>query len=158
MCLAVCLDRINNYISASPTARPLRGCGRAGSQNDRLSEAVIWNTGMPTPAQCTYRRRCRCRADIDALLHVLGRVLRSHGVGPSPLCGVGLYSYGTYSYGTYSYGTYSYGTYSNGTYSYGTYSYGTYSYGQHRYGLARRSLEHPTRDVRRAHHAVLVPA
>ena len=37
----------------------LRGYGRAGTQNDRLSEAVILSTGTPTPAQRTCRRRCR---------------------------------------------------------------------------------------------------
>ena len=38
---------------------PLRGYGRAGTQNDRLGEAVILGTGTPTPAQWTCRRRCR---------------------------------------------------------------------------------------------------
>ena len=44
-------------ISASPTACPLRGCGRAGTQNDRLSprhphtEAAILSTGTAMPAQ-----------------------------------------------------------------------------------------------------------
>ena len=46
-------------ISGSPTARPLRGYGRAGTQNDRLSEAVILSTGTTIPAQWTCRRRCR---------------------------------------------------------------------------------------------------
>ena len=36
-------------ISASPTACPLRGYGRAGTQNDRLSEAVILSTGTLVP-------------------------------------------------------------------------------------------------------------
>ena len=49
-------------ISASPTACPLRGYGRAGTQNDRLSEAVILSTGTPIPAQWTCRRRRRDRA------------------------------------------------------------------------------------------------
>ena len=43
-------------ISASPTACPLRGYGRAGTQNDRLGEALIFSTrhahtramGMPS--------------------------------------------------------------------------------------------------------------
>ena len=48
-------------VSASPTACALRGCGRAGTQSDRLSEAVILSTGTPTPAQRTSRRRCRYR-------------------------------------------------------------------------------------------------
>ena len=52
-------------ISASPTACPLCGYGRAGAQNDRLGEAVILSTGTPTPAQWTCRRRCRDRADIE---------------------------------------------------------------------------------------------
>ena len=34
-------------ISASPTARPFRGYGRAGTQNDRLGEAVILSTSTP---------------------------------------------------------------------------------------------------------------
>ena len=48
-------------ISASPTACPLRGYRRAGTQNDRLSEAVILSTGTPIPAQWTCRRRCQYR-------------------------------------------------------------------------------------------------
>ena len=44
-------------ISASPMACPLRGYGRAGTQSDRLSEAVILSTGKSTPAQKTCRRR-----------------------------------------------------------------------------------------------------
>ena len=48
-------------ISASPTACPLRGHGHAGTQNDRLSEAVVLSTGMPIPAQWRCRRRCRDR-------------------------------------------------------------------------------------------------
>ena len=36
-------------ISASPMAFPLRGHGRSGTQNDRLSEAVILSTSMPYP-------------------------------------------------------------------------------------------------------------
>ena len=43
-----------------PTACPLRGYGRAGTQNDRLGKAVILSTGAPLPAQWTRRRRCRC--------------------------------------------------------------------------------------------------
>ena len=41
-----------------------RGHGRAGTQNDRLTEAVILSTGTPMPAQLKCRRRCRCRADM----------------------------------------------------------------------------------------------
>ena len=52
-------------ISASPTACPLRRYGRAGAQNDRLSEAVVLSTGTPIPAQWTRRRRCRYRADFN---------------------------------------------------------------------------------------------
>ena len=52
-------------ISASPTACPLRGYGRAGTRNDHLGEAVILSTGTPIPAQRTCRRRCRDRADIE---------------------------------------------------------------------------------------------
>ena len=55
----------HNYISASPTACPLRGYGRAGTQNDRLGEAVILNTGTPILVQWTCRRRCRYRANIE---------------------------------------------------------------------------------------------
>ena len=44
-------------ISASPTACPLRAYGRAGTQNDRLSEAVILSTDTPIRAQRTRRRR-----------------------------------------------------------------------------------------------------
>ena len=55
-------------ISASPTACPLRGYGRAGTQNDRLGEAVmarpyqavILRTGTAIPAQRTCRRRPYC--------------------------------------------------------------------------------------------------
>ena len=36
-------------ISASPTACPVRGYGRAGTQSDRLGEAVILSTCTPTP-------------------------------------------------------------------------------------------------------------
>ena len=35
--------------------------GRAGTQNDRLSEAVVLSFGTPIPAQWTCRRRCRDR-------------------------------------------------------------------------------------------------
>ena len=52
-------------IFAAATPCPLRGYGRAGTQNDRLSEAVILSTGTPIPAQWTCRRRCRYRADIE---------------------------------------------------------------------------------------------
>ena len=38
-------------ISASPTACLSRGYGRAGTQNDRLSGAVILSTGTPIPAR-----------------------------------------------------------------------------------------------------------
>ena len=38
-------------ISASPTACPLRGYGRAGTQNDRLGEAVVLSTSTPIPAR-----------------------------------------------------------------------------------------------------------
>ena len=46
-------------ISASLTACPLRGYGRGGTQNNRLSKAVILSTGTSVPAQWTCRRRCR---------------------------------------------------------------------------------------------------
>ena len=39
------------YISASPTACVLRGYGRAGTQNDRLGEAVTLSTDTSIPAQ-----------------------------------------------------------------------------------------------------------
>ena len=39
------------FISASRTACLLRGHGRAGTQNDRLGEAVILSTGTSIPAQ-----------------------------------------------------------------------------------------------------------
>ena len=60
-------------ISASPTACQLCGYGHAGTQNDRLSEAVILSTGTPIPAQWARRRRCR-----DALIEmpIMPRVLR----------------------------------------------------------------------------------
>ena len=51
-------------ISASPTACPLRGYGRAGTQNDRLSEAVILTT---ISVRWTCRRGCRDRADIEPI-------------------------------------------------------------------------------------------
>ena len=50
---------VPSSISAPPRECPLRGYGRAGTQNDRLSEAVILSTGTPIPAQRTCRRRCR---------------------------------------------------------------------------------------------------
>ena len=40
-------------ISASPTACPLCGYGRAGTQNDHLGEAVILSTGASMPTQWT---------------------------------------------------------------------------------------------------------
>ena len=59
-------------VSASPTACPLCGYGRAGTQNDhlavragtrndRFSEVIILSTGRPIPAQwtCSQRRRDR---------------------------------------------------------------------------------------------------
>ena len=49
-------------ISASPTACLLCGYGRAGTQNDRSSQAVILSTGTPVSAQWRCRRRCRYRA------------------------------------------------------------------------------------------------
>ena len=48
----------------SPTACPLRGSGRAGTQNDRLSEAVIWITGTSIAAQWACRWRCRDAAQV----------------------------------------------------------------------------------------------
>ena len=53
-------------ISASPMACPLRGYGCAGTQSDRLGEAVIVGTGAPIPAQwaCRRRRRYRCMAGV----------------------------------------------------------------------------------------------
>ena len=40
----------HNYISASPTACRLRGCGRAGTQNDRLSpRRSFWVPASPYP-------------------------------------------------------------------------------------------------------------
>ena len=59
------LHIIGHYssISASPTACLLRGYGRAGTQTDRLSEAVILSTGTPIPAQWACRRRCLDRAN-----------------------------------------------------------------------------------------------
>ena len=38
-------------ISASPTAYLLHGYGCAGTQNDRLAEAVVLSTGTSIPAQ-----------------------------------------------------------------------------------------------------------
>ena len=38
-------------ISASPTGCPLRGYGRAATQNDRLAEAIILSAGTSIPAQ-----------------------------------------------------------------------------------------------------------
>ena len=40
----------------------MRGYGRTGTRNDRLEEAVILNTGTPTTAHKTCRRRRRYRA------------------------------------------------------------------------------------------------
>ena len=37
----------------------MSGYGRAGTQNHRLSEALILSTGTPIPAHRTCRRRCR---------------------------------------------------------------------------------------------------
>ena len=51
-----CVGCVLQYISASPTACPLCGHGRAGTLNDRLS-------------QRTCRRRCRDRADIEPWTH-----------------------------------------------------------------------------------------
>ena len=60
-------------ISASPTVCPLRGYGRAGTQNHRLGEAVILSTGTPIPAHWTCRRRCLMfLMDIDTFLHAVG--------------------------------------------------------------------------------------
>ena len=56
------------YISASPTACPLRGYGRAGTQNNRLGEAVMLSTGTPLPAQWTCRRRCQCKVMVHIRL------------------------------------------------------------------------------------------
>ena len=39
----------HNYISASPTACPLRGYGCAGTPNDCLGEAVMLSTGTSRP-------------------------------------------------------------------------------------------------------------
>ena len=68
--------RADGTISASPTACPLRGYGRAGTQNDRLGEAVVLSTGTPLPAQCTCRRRCR----YVVMLHVV----REHVLQSAP--------------------------------------------------------------------------
>ena len=66
-------------ISASPTACPLRGCGRAATPNDRLSEAVILSTGTPISTQCTCRRRWRhvVMARIDMSVGVCADVYMS---------------------------------------------------------------------------------
>ena len=59
----------HNYISPPSrhrrrhVHRPSRGYGRTGTQNDRLSQAVILSTGTPIPARWTCRRRCRDGAD-----------------------------------------------------------------------------------------------
>ena len=60
------LQRLCVYVgsmSASPTACPLRGYARAGTQNDRLGKVVILSTGASIPAQWACRRRCRALAD-----------------------------------------------------------------------------------------------
>lgn len=51
--------------SPSPTAWLLRWRGRAGTQNARLTEAVISSTGASVPAQWTRRRRCRCLEQLE---------------------------------------------------------------------------------------------
>ena len=68
------------FISASPTACPLRRYGRGSTQNDCLSEAVILSAGTPIPAQWTCRRRCRYRADKEPLCcrACVGVRLRTH--------------------------------------------------------------------------------
>ena len=54
-------------LSASPTACPLRGHGRAGTENDGLARAVVSSTGTSMPAQQTRRRRRRDGAEIGCL-------------------------------------------------------------------------------------------
>ena len=48
--------RISATVSASPTARLLRGCGRAGTQNDRLGESSP--TVRSTCPEHSYTRVC----------------------------------------------------------------------------------------------------
>ena len=43
-------------IYQSPTECPLRGYGRAGTQNDRLAQVLILSTGTPMSAQWACRR------------------------------------------------------------------------------------------------------
>ena len=59
---ATAYSRRQTGFNASPTACLLRGYGHAGTQNDRLAEAVILSTGTPIPTQWTCRRRRRDRA------------------------------------------------------------------------------------------------
>ena len=65
-------DVHRHSISASPTACPLRGYGRAGTEKDRLSKAVILRTGTPIPAQRTCRRRCRDAQQVRDIVAALG--------------------------------------------------------------------------------------
>ena len=69
-------------ISASPTACPLRGYSRAGTQNDHLTVVVILSTGTPMPAQWTCRRRCRYRAGIESMVSMVARGLSCAARGP----------------------------------------------------------------------------
>ena len=139
-------------ISASPTACPLRGHGRAGTQDDRLG-----GTGAPMPAQWTCGRRCRDGADVErgmagtttgrcsptpretASRHVvMAYIVMVYIVMAciaTPPYSYGLYSCGLYSYGLHSHALYSYGRYGYGLYSCGLHSHATCSYGLHSYGL-----------------------
>ena len=59
--------------------------GRAGTHNDRLSEAVIMSAGTPIPAQRTCRRRSRDAYNRPFPSHCAmawGTVSRCHGLVP----------------------------------------------------------------------------
>ena len=51
--------------SATATACPLRGYGRAGTQNDSIGGAVVLSTGTRMPARQKRRRRRRDRAGVE---------------------------------------------------------------------------------------------
>ena len=61
--------------SASPTACPSRGYGCAGTQNDRLSKAVILSTSTPIPARWT------CIGDAEMPIIVMAREFEWQRVG-----------------------------------------------------------------------------
>ena len=121
----------------------MRGCGRAGTQNDRLGELLSARLGARKAARaeaCGRDRRPpgvgpgRDRAvrlgeeQAAAVYIVMACIVMAYIV--MAYVAMALYSYGLYCYGLYSYGLYSHGLYRHDLCSNALCSYGLYSHGE----------------------------